>query len=80
MGSIADYFIAKVRINFDFCIKIEDMGVFVKAIPTLKGSTAEKFIKQSEENLINKGTVDFTEQFTNSKAILEKKAKSKFQK
>ena len=49
------------------------MGVFVQAIPTLEGVTAEQFIKKSDENLLRKGSVDFSEQYANSQAILEKK-------
>ena len=51
------------------------MGVFVQAIPTLEGVTAEQFIKKSDENLLRKGSVDFSEQYANSQAILEKKAR-----
>ena len=51
------------------------MGVFVQAIPTLEGVTAEQFIKKSDQNLLRKGSVDFSEQYAKSKAILEKKTK-----
>lgn len=35
------------------------MAVYVKAIPTLRGSAAERFVKMSEENLRRRASVDF---------------------
>ena len=53
------------------------MAVCVKAIPTLQGSVVERFVKMSEENLLRRGSVDFTKSAANSRAILEKRSKRK---
>lgn len=50
------------------------MAVYVKAIPTLQGSVAERFVKMSEENLLRRGAADFTQPAVNSRAILAKKS------
>ena len=57
--------------------EFEDMAVFVDAFPTLEGAAAERFVKKSEENLLRRGSVDFREQYADSKAILEKRANRK---
>lgn len=49
------------------------MSVFIKAIPTLTGESAEKFIEKYKENTKNKGSIDFSKEYANSKAILEKR-------
>ena len=56
---------------------LEVMAVYVKAIPTLKGSAAERFFKMSEDNLLRRRSVDFTESAVNSRAILAKRSKNK---
>ena len=53
------------------------MAVFVQALPTLEGAAAERFEKKSEENFLRRGSVDFREQYADSKAILEKRANRK---
>lgn len=53
------------------------MAVYVKAIPTLRGAIAERFVKASEDNLRRRSTVDFAKQAANSRAILAKKAERK---
>lgn len=53
------------------------MAVYIKAIPTLQGSTAERFIKMSKDNLIKRGSVDFTTSAANSRVIIDKKSKKK---
>lgn len=53
------------------------MTVYIKAIPTLQGSAAERFIKMSEDNLLKCGSVDFTKSAANSRAIIDKKSKRK---
>lgn len=53
------------------------MSVYIKAIPTLKGKVAERFIKQSEENLHKRTSIDFSKESANSYAILAKKNKLK---
>ena len=53
------------------------MAVYIKAIPTLHGSTAERFVKISEDNLIKRKSVDFTKSADNSRAIIDKKSKRK---
>lgn len=49
----------------------------VKAIPTLRGSAAERFVKMSEENLRRRASVDFSKEAANSYAILKKKEGNK---
>ena len=53
------------------------MAVYVKAIPTLRGSIASRFVKISEDNLRRRATVDFSKEAANSRAILKKKAVAK---
>ena len=53
------------------------MTVYIKAVPTLQGSTAERFIKMSEDNLLKRGSIDFTKSAANSRAIIDKKSKRK---
>jgi len=53
------------------------MAVYVKAIPTLRGSAAERFVKMSEENLRRRASVDFSREAANSYAIMKKKVASK---
>ena len=53
------------------------MTVYIKAIPTLQGSAADRFIKMSEDNLIKRGSVDFTTSVANSRAIINKNSKRK---
>lgn len=53
------------------------MSVYIRAIPTLKGKVAERFIKQSEENLYKRASIDFSKESANSYAILAKKNKLK---
>lgn len=50
------------------------MAVYVKAIPTLREEVAERFILKSEENLQKRGSVDFSKQAVNSRAILAKRS------
>jgi len=50
------------------------MAVYLKAIPTLRGEVAARFIKVSEDNLRRSASIDFTKQAANSHAILEKNA------
>lgn len=47
--------------------------VTIKDIPTLTGEAAERFVKKLEENNLKAGSVDFTEQVKNSRAILLKR-------
>lgn len=53
------------------------MAVYVKAIPTLQGSVAERFVKLSEENLLRRGSIDFSRSAANSREILAKRSKRK---
>lgn len=46
--------------------------VAIKGIPILKDKVAERFIEMSEENLHNKGSVDFSKEYINSMLILRK--------
>lgn len=45
----------------------------MKAIPTLCGEVADRFIKMSEDNLRRRASVDFSKEADNSYAILNKK-------
>lgn len=59
---------------FIYCIKIRTvMAVYMKAIPTLRGEVADRFIKMSEDNLKRRASVDFSREAANSYAILNKK-------
>ena len=56
------------------------MAVYMKAIPTLRGEVADRFIKvadrfikMSEDNLKRRASVDFSREAANSYAILNKK-------
>ena len=53
------------------------MTVYIKAIPTLQGSNAERFVKMYEDNLLKRGSVNFTKSAANSRAIINKKSKRK---
>jgi hypothetical protein len=46
------------------------MAVFVKTIPTLCGSVADRFSEQASTNEENRASVDFTEQVESMRAIL----------
>lgn len=48
------------------------MAVYVKAIPTLRGTVADRFEKISEENIRRRGSVSFSKEASNSYAILKK--------
>ena len=54
------------------------MAVYIKAIRTLRGETAERFIKKSEENLRRRATIDFSKEIENSKIILRNKKTVKY--
>ncbi len=51
------------------------MSVFVKAIPTLRGEVAERFVKMSEANLARRGSVDFSKELNDYRVIKAKKNK-----
>ena len=53
------------------------MAVYVKAIPTLRGDVAERFIKKSEKNLQKRASIDFSKEAANSLAILAKRSACK---
>lgn len=64
----------KTKKNNYFCNKIRAvMAVYMKAIPTLRGDVADRFIKISEDNLHRRASVDFSREAANSYAILNKK-------
>lgn len=46
------------------------MALFVKTIPTLHGSVAERFSEQATTNEVNRASVDYTEQVESMRAIL----------
>lgn len=52
------------------------MAVHIKAIPTLRGAVAERFVQKSEENLRRRASIDFSKEAANSRAILNKKAEA----
>ena len=65
---------SKCRKYLYICIKIRTaMAVYMKAIPTLRGEVADRFIKMSEDNLKRRASVDFSREAANSYAILNKK-------
>ena len=47
------------------------MAVEIKAIPTLRGEAAERLIRNSEDNLLRKGSIDFSKEAAYSYAILK---------
>ena len=47
--------------------------VKIKDIPILTDKVAERFITISEENLQNKGSIDFSKEYNNSMMILKRK-------
>ena len=51
--------------------------IYMKAIPTLTGRSAERFVNISESNLSRRASVDFSKEAQNSFAILNKKPKDK---
>ena len=46
------------------------MALFVKTIPTLHGSVADRFSEQAITNEVNRASVDYTEQVESMRAIL----------
>jgi hypothetical protein len=55
----------------NFATKLEGtMAVFVKTIPTLCGSVADRFSEQASTNEENRASVDYTEQVESMRAIL----------
>lgn len=62
------------KIFIYLCKNKDDMAVYVKAIPTLNGEVAERFILKSEENLQKRASIDFSKEAANSRAILAKRS------
>ena len=50
------------------------MAVHMKSIPTLRGQVGSRFIAMSEDNFHRRGSVDFSKEAANSRAILKKKS------
>ena len=48
------------------------MALEIKAIPTLRGKEAERFIKEADRAYQNKAKTDFSRQVRTARAILEK--------
>jgi hypothetical protein len=48
-----------------------NMAVFVKTIPTLHGSVADRFNEQAHTSEVNRASVDYTEQVESMRAILK---------
>ena len=46
------------------------MAVEIKAIPTLRGEAAKRLIQNSEDNLLRRGSIDFSKEAAYSYAIL----------
>lgn len=71
-----------MKINFAICFEIwnkitnfatklsRTMALFVKTIPTLHGSVADRFSEQAITNEVNRASVDYTEQVESMRAIL----------
>lgn len=48
------------------------MAIAIKQIPVLKGTIAKRFVSMADANLEKKHTIDFSEQASNARKILEK--------
>ena len=48
------------------------MALEIKAIPTLRGKEAERFVKEADKAYQNKGKTDFSKQVKIARAILKK--------
>lgn len=51
---------------------ITTMALEIKAIPTLKGREAKRFIQEADKAYQNKGKTDFSKQVKIARAILKK--------
>lgn len=49
------------------------MAIHMKALPTLRGAAADRFVKMSEKNILRRASVDFSREAANSFAILNKR-------
>lgn len=71
--SVTEAVIHKKMSTFAKTIIIERiMALEIKAIPTLKGKEAERFIKEADKAYQNKGKIDFSKQVKIARAILKK--------
>lgn len=48
------------------------MALEIKAIPTLRGKEAERFVKEADKAYQTRGKIDFSEQVKVARAILKK--------
>lgn len=48
------------------------MALEIKAIPTLKGKEAERFVREADKAYQSKGKTDFSKQVKIARAILKK--------
>lgn len=48
------------------------MALDIKAIPTLKGKEAERFVKEAEKAYLKQEKIDFSKQVKIARAILKK--------
>ncbi len=48
------------------------MALEIKAIPTLRGREAKRFVKEADKAYQNKGKTDFSKQVKVARAILKK--------
>ncbi|WP_298935439.1 hypothetical protein [uncultured Prevotella sp.] len=51
---------------------ITTMALEIKAIPTLKGREAKRFVQEADKAYQNKGKTDFSKQVKIARAILKK--------
>ena len=51
---------------------ITTMALEIKAIPTLRGREAKRFVKEADKAYQNKGKTDFSKQVKVARAILKK--------
>lgn len=49
------------------------MAIYLKSLPTLRGSVGERFVEKSEANLLRRGSIDFSEEAARSLSIIEKR-------
>ena len=47
------------------------MAIEIKTIPVLKGKSAKAFVKRADNNIVNKGTIDFSQQVKAAHEILK---------
>lgn len=65
---------SKEQVISCYCSHIGVMAVYVKAIPTLRGTVADRFEKISDENIRRRVAISFSKDAANSYVILRTKS------